>query len=497
MSDKNNKNASAAKSINKNMRSSSTSAVSLNSYTGSHGKEKRMNNNIRSLATSVVSLHTHVGSPIDAQKTDKKPSIIYFLALFYTFLSMGFGTGLVGPSVLKFGEQINAHLDRVVYVLFARSFGFLAGTLIGGTLIDHFSSFGRTFLTLSILVMCTTTLAIPLLYHLIPMIIVHLMWSISAGIVDNLAQISTIRYYERFDCNPYIQGLHGAFGVGAFLSPLVIAPFLRKSSPIDQWHYAYWLIGLLHVPNVVWLAIYAIRNEFCLKKTEEIKVVETIEFITQEKAPEKEKSKEADSLSLRNIFILVLITVFLLLYVGNESGYGAYLHTYATLHLNFNKDVAAYLNSLFWASFAFGRMCGIPLSILLTPLQMIFSDLIGCIVSLALLLIFNKSKLVLWIGSVLFGISVASIYPSAIAYTEKHISITGKRMSVLAVGGAAGDAVIPLLIGSSFNSKWLGNLGFMIICLSVVILASLLFVFIVLYVRHEPRKESDNESDRK
>lgn len=499
MPDKNNKNASEEKNTNESRLSSPTSVISLNSYTDSHGKEKRLNNNMRSLATSVVSLHSHVGLHDNAQKpdkiTDKKPSIMYFLALLYTFLSMGLGTGLVGPSVLKFAEQLDVNLDRVVYILFTRSFGFLAGTLIGGALIDHFSSFGRTFLTLGTLLICMATLVIPFLHHLILMIIAHLTWSISAGIIDNLAQILTIRYYEGFDVNPYIQALHGAFGVGAFISPLIIAPFLRKSSPIDQWHYAYWFIGLLHIPNVIWIAIYAIRNEFCRKKTEEIKV-ETKEFIPEENTPEKEKPKETNKLSLRNLFILGLITVFLFLYVGNESGYGAYLHTYATLHLNYSKDIAAYLNSLFWASFAFGRMCGIPLSILLTPLQMIFSDLIGCIVSLALLTILNKSKLVLWIGSVLFGLSVASIYPSAIAYTERHISITGKRMSVLVVGGAAGDAVIPLLIGSSFKSKQIGSLGFMIISLSVVILASLLFVFIVLYVRHQPKKESDNE-DRK
>jgi FHS family Na+ dependent glucose MFS transporter 1 len=336
------------------------------------------------------------------------------------------------------------------------------------------------------------------MYHFIPMIIAHLMWSLTAGLVDNLAQILIIRHYEQLNVNPYLQALHGAFGIGAFLSPLIIAPFLRKSSPIDQWHYAYWLVGLLHIPNVIGILVYAIRDEFCLRKIQEINLEnkEVVEMNKQIEAiiASDDKPKSSDNSSSANVLLFGLITIFLLVYVGSESAYGAYLHTYASLHLNFAKDIAAYLNSIYWASFAFGRLCGIPLSIKLSALQMIFLDLIGCIGSLTLIFIFNKSSLILWIGSILYGLSIASIYPSVIAFTEKYVSITGKRMSILAAGGSAGDALIPLLIGYSMNSKYIGSIGFILISLTVIILASLLFGFILLYVRHQ--SEKDKHSDK-
>ncbi|CAF4768554.1 unnamed protein product, partial [Rotaria socialis] len=159
------------------------------------------------------------------------------------------------------------------------------------------------------------------------------------------------------------------------------------------------------------------------------------------------------------------MTIFILLYVGGESAFGAYIHTYASLHLNFKKDIAAYLNSVFWASFTFSRFCGVVLSIKFSAIQMLMTDLIGCIGSMSLLLILNKSSLILWIGSVLFGLSVGSIYPSAIAFTEKQIPLTGRRISILSVGGSAGDAVIPLLIGYMINPKLLGPIGFILILL--------------------------------
>lgn len=469
MSDKNEKCVDEEKYIYRSMQALSTSAVSLHSYTRSYRNENK-----------------------PTKSSDKRPSIIYFLSLFYAFLSMGLGTGLIGPTLLKFSEQIKAPFDQVVYILFSRSFGFLGGTLIGGALIDYLPSYGQSFLAFSVFVMGTATLAIPFMYHLTPMIVLHLMWSLTAGVVDNLAQILTIRHYEQTNVNPYLQALHGAFGIGALISPLIIAPFLQKSGPIDQWHYAYWIIGCLHIPNFIWILLYAIRDECCSKKIQKVNL-ENKESAIEGIIPTNDKPKGSEKLTLETGAILALITAFIVLYVGSESAFGAYLHTYASLYLNFPKDIAAYLNSVFWASFAFGRICGIPLSLKFTPLEMIFSDLIGCIGSLTLILVFNKSSLILWIGSILFGICVGTIYPSAIAYTEKHISITGKRMSILAVGGASGDAIIPLVIGYSISPEWFGPIGFISISLVVVILASILFGFIALYVKCQPKKTENTD----
>jgi fucose permease len=236
-----------------------------------------------------------------------------------------------------------------------------------------------------------------------------------------------------------------------------------------------------------WILFYAIRDECCLKKSVETNVtVENDKFVSEDdnnqQSIEVIVSDNPTNLSssskirpLRIILIVSSLALFLLLHDGTESGFGAYLHSYASLHLNFLKDIAAYLNSAFWASFAFGRLVGIPLSTKFSSFQMIFIDLIGCISSLVLLWVFNKSSIILWIGSILFGLFIASIYPSTISYTEEHITLTGKRMPILAAGGSAGGAVIPLLIGFTMNSTLIGTIGFVFVTLAVMILASILF----------------------
>ena len=409
---------------------------------------------------------------------------------------MGLSAGLIGPTLLKFGEQTNSSLYQTGYLLTTRSVGFLAGTIIGGGLVDRFPSFGRTFITIAIAAMCAATCVLPLIYSLVIMAIVHFCLSFAGGIVDNLAQILTMQHYEGSNVNPYLQALHGAFGVGALLSPLTIGPFLQKDQPADQWHYAYWIIGLLHFPNVLWMMFYVVRDEWCVKKAGELDLEKKNAVAENQRLNDvlasNAKPTGQETLSTRYMILLGLITAFIFMYVGSETAFGSYLHTYASLHLRFEKDIAAYLSSAFWASFAFGRLCGIPLSLRFSPSQMISFDLIGSMGSLALLLVLNRSVDVLWVCSILFGLSAASIYASTIAYAESHITITGTRMSILAVGGSAGDAIIPLMIGYSINSPSIGSIGFVYISFAVVVSSAILYAFIVLFARRPQSKAKDS-----
>lgn len=442
---------------------------------------------MQALSASLVSLHSLTGPITSNEKkssklSDKNPSVTYFLVLIYTFLCMGLGSGLIGPTVLKFSEQMNIPLSRVVYLLFTRSIGYLLGTLTGGVLIDHFYSWRHTILSFAMFLMSLATLIIPFIYNLAPMLIAHAMWSLTAGIVDNISQMSTLRHYEQVNVGPYLQALHGAFGIGAFLSPLIIAPFLKSSSPIDQWHYAYWIIGCLHIPNLIWISYYAIRKDICSKPINQINL-ENKEIATENAQLEPTAEHDNRKISNQNYVLLSFVTLFILLYVGVESAFGAYIHTYATLHLSFKKDIAAYLNSMFWASFTFGRFCGVALSIKCSPTQMLITDLLGSIASALILVILNNSSLALWIGTILFGLSFGPIYATAIAYTEQQISLTGRRISIISIGGSIGDATIPLFIGYMINPNLLGHVGFVFILFVATILSAIIYGLTLLYAK--------------
>jgi len=179
--------------------------------------------------------------------------------------------------------------------------------------------------------------------------------------------------------------------------------------------------------------------------------------------------------------MVLLLSLFLLLYVGCESGYAAFIFTYAVDQVQFNAPDAALLTAVFWFAFATGRLLGIPISLRFSAVSMIFSDLLGCVLSVLLLILFHDSSTVLWVGTAFYGLSVASIYPSAIVYAEQHFAVTGKILSVMVVAASLGDAIMPLLMGLSFSSPT-GPLGLMLITAAVAVSAALIFAVIVGFV---------------
>jgi len=148
--------------------------------------------------------------------------------------------------------------------------------------------------------------------------------------------------------------------------------------------------------------------------------------------------------------IVSLIGVYLLLYVGAETSYGGWIFTYAVRVYNFEEADAAYLSSVFWASITVGRLIAVPISIYFTPRTILFGDMAGCMISLTLLLVFSylKNKVLLWILTVTFGFSMASIFATAFSLPSiLKITITSKAASVMIVGASIGDMVLPMVAG--------------------------------------------------
>jgi FHS family Na+ dependent glucose MFS transporter 1 len=187
-----------------------------------------------SCTNSATSRRHRAASVTKRNPSVSKPSIIHFLSLVYAFLCMGLGTGITGSTLLKLGEQTNSTMGQLTGIFFTRSCGYFGGTIFAGLLIDRFHDFGNTFLATAALVMSATTLLIPFIYRLIILLPVQLAWGFGAGMVENLTQVLTIRYYSHYNVGPYLQAVHTAFGIGAFVSPLIVAQFISQQQDIPS-----------------------------------------------------------------------------------------------------------------------------------------------------------------------------------------------------------------------------------------------------------------------
>ncbi|XP_072015468.1 uncharacterized protein [Amphiura filiformis] len=177
-------------------------------------------------------------------------------------------------------------------------------------------------------------------------------------------------------------------------------------------------------------------------------------------------------------YILGLLFLFYFLYVGGEVGYGGFIYSFATdpkTEVNFTSNSAAQLNALFWGTFALGRGVSICIASILSPLNMVLLDLVGCIISsMALAYEANTNEVVLWVGTATLGVSMASLFPSGISWLESHAPVTGNVASFLIIGAAFGEMAIPLLLGHLFGSG-IGPMSLMYTMLAITISTAAIF----------------------
>lgn len=191
--------------------------------------------------------------------------------------------------------------------------------------------------------------------------------------------------------------------------------------------------------------------------------------------------------------LLVLLFFFFFAYVGMEVTYGGLLTTFA---VDYPKDVwtpaqAATLTALFWGCLALGRCFAIFVAHSFKPPCMMVTNLCLTIAG-ALLLSFGVqvSSAVLWAGTVILGLGMSSVFPTAISWTNSYFPLTGRATSVFVAGSGIGEMAIPLLTGYLYERVDRMSLMYMTLTLSVLL--TLLYVSLQMLVcqksRSSPRR---------
>ncbi|XP_077995953.1 sodium-dependent glucose transporter 1B-like [Glandiceps talaboti] len=174
------------------------------------------------------------------------------------------------------------------------------------------------------------------------------------------------------------------------------------------------------------------------------------------------------------VILLLIVCAFTFIYLGFETLYGGFLYSFAMKSdLPFTPVSAAYLNSAFWGSYAAFRFVAIFLTIKITPRTMLTMDVIGMLISSSLLAVFgNKSIEILWLASILLGISMASAYPSMLSWTEIYIKLTGKTTAAIVVAASSSDSLLPFVMGFMMTAFGIDVLMYTVLALAVGATAS-------------------------
>jgi MFS transporter, FHS family, Na+ dependent glucose transporter 1 len=336
------------------------------------------------------------------------------------YISLGLVLSSLGPTLLGLAENTRSQVREISYLFLGRIFGHLLGSLLGGRLYDRLP--GHMVMAAALFILVVTMMLVPLIPRLLALIAVLFILGIAGGVID-VGVNTLLVWLHRANVGPFMNALHFTFGVGAFIGPLIIGQVLSRSGEMT---WAYWTLALLIVPSTIWLLSLP--------------------------SPPIQTGAEEGPAGRINYWLVFLITFFFFLYGGAEIGFGNWVFSYAVA-LNLTAEAnAAYLTSGFYGALTAGRLLVIPIAARLRPRTILFGDLAGCLLSLAILSIWPASLLAVWVGTISLGLSMASVFPVTLSFAGRRIRTTGKVTSFFLAGASLGGMTMPWLTGQLFET---------------------------------------------
>ena len=360
------------------------------------------------------------------------------VAYYAAFVALGMASASLGPTLPGLAQHTQSRLSDISSLFVARSLGYLAGSLLGGRLYDRIP--GHPVMAAGLLLMAGMMGLAPLVPMLWALAAAILILGLAEGALD-VGGNALLVWVHREQVGPFMNGLHFFFGLGAFLSPLIIAQTMLRGGDIVR---AYWTLALLLLPGAFWLL-----------------------RLPSPAAPAVSSAGSAGQVNGR---LVALLVVFFFLYAGAEVALGGWIYSYAAaLHLS-SDAVAAYLTSAFWGSLTVGRLLAIVFAARYPPQSILLADFIGCLASLGFLWLLPSSLVATWLGTCGVGLSMASIFPATLSLAQGRMRITGQVTGWFFVGASAGGMTLPWVVGQFFESVGpRATIGILLIDLSAAV----------------------------
>ena len=214
--------------------------------------------------------------------------------------------------------------------------------------------------------------------------------------------------------------LHGAFAVGAVLSPLALV----ACSKIDANGWRYMTGGIIAL-CLVQLSVYGLMRLPAENITKNI--------------------KQVDRSFLKNKAFW-LAAAILFFYISTEYAIVTWLVTYFKDTGILSPEVSQMMTSLLWVVIFIGRMIGAALVGKVSRKIILLVDGVGLLVCF-LVVFFSRSQLPIFLGIMGVGLFMATIYTSALALGTQKIKGNDLGVSTMIFIGSTGGIITPAVVG--------------------------------------------------
>ncbi len=214
--------------------------------------------------------------------------------------------------------------------------------------------------------------------------------------------------------------LHGAFAVGAVLSPILL--ILCTKNNASGWRY---MTAGIVVLCVVQVLVYLKMG------------------LPAEKITKSIKSVDRSFLKNTNFWLGAAILFF---YISTEYAIVNWLVTYFKDTGVLSAEVSQLMSSLLWVVIFIGRMIGAALVGKVQRKHLLVVDGVGLLIFF-LVVFFSRSELPIFIGIMGVGLFMATIYTTALALGTERIKGNDLGVSTMIFTGSTGGIITPAVVG--------------------------------------------------
>ena len=365
------------------------------------------------------------GSTTAPSQLPKAAKLRIAFAFYAAVLLEGMMLASIGPNLDSLALNSASTTEQIAILFTANSLGYIIGSLIAARLYSRLP--GNTVLAVALVWMSLLTATIPLMGSVWTMVVVFVLVGLPVGLLDVGGNTLLVWLFRR-DVPPYMNALHLAFGVGAFLCPLIVGRFALAEGDTTR---SFWLFAALMIPVALWLW-----------------------RLPSPDAPTETTAPAAGTVIIRRYaYFLGLMGLLFFMHVGGELAFGGWIYKYAEEVGVGGQATSFVLNSMFWGGLVIGRVIAIPLSLRWSARMMLQVDLAACAGFIGLIWLLPDSTVALWIGTIGFGMAIASVLASCVNYTQERMPMASHVMAIFFIGASLGSMSLPWVIGQFFDSR--------------------------------------------
>ena len=346
--------------------------------------------------------------------------MIQTAAYYLVFTVVGMTTASFGPGLPGFAAGTGSTLAQVGALFVFHRIGYITGSLGWGRLVDRLKGNSVTGIVLLVIAMGLFSISasgtLPVLLGSVLMI------GIAQGTAEVGANTGIVRLHGA-SAGPYMNGLHLSFGVGAMLSPLVLAAALKVFGIQRP---GFWFLAVVAAAAGVW--------------------------VLRLPDPGIADREETGGYSEGSVLLVLFFAALMFFTIAGEAGFAGWIYSYALRTGLAGEGRAGFLNSAFWGALTVGRFAGIDLIRRLGVRKLLLVNCGGAVAASAVFLLFPGTAAALWFSVILLGFSQASIIPAAFTLAgERHV-LSGAVAGIFVAASSAGGMSFPWLIGRYFDS---------------------------------------------